>query len=722
MLEKVLITLIIVISMACVYLLWPWITPLLSPHAHASLAEDSAPVTAGEPAGNAMATPTPLPQEIELMLPAVSNGVGWASGLDGRSYLAEPEILAGSFDGNTFVGAMQFDLSSVPAGAILTYAELQLTGHDGQNLQPGGKWELHLLDSAIDAGWPTLTYNTLRQAISETTVGQPLTSANLVAGQANSFHFDARQLVRLQEHLINGLASFRLDAAASDDNNIFTWNGNAAANASHGNQPQLYVRYVPGDDVGKTTIKRAVGTLPPALAAEASTTTAPTPTATRTPLLPEDMIVVTSTPLPENIVTLAAEAAEATHVAETVGTYTPVPQNWVTPIVVTPGPTPANKATAEFLIAEATAGAFLNGPATATPYNVWTATPTVPPPTNTPTASPTAETMVLVTPTPTPENVLTVAAQAARATAVATAIGTFTPEPRNWVFPVVVTPEPAPANEATATFRIAAATAEAFLSGSRPRPVWTATPTPFMQPVAGQVATPWAATPTATPPPIPQQLVGKIAFLSNRSGGPEPLRKPLVYVINPDGSNLSVLTDDTFYQLAEQRDKLSAEQRFRTFVKDFPRYFGNAGQHEMVPAIFYFDYEYSVEGQITFFGAGDAWDPAWSPTGEQIVFVSNDSQDDEIWVVNRDGSELKRLTETNEAFNGREIGKDSFVPEINGHPSWSPDGSQIVFWSTRGGHRQIWVMNADGSNAYSLNATGFDDWNPVWIKYTDPAH
>jgi Tol biopolymer transport system component len=57
-----------------------------------------------------------------------------------------------------------------------------------------------------------------------------------------------------------------------------------------------------------------------------------------------------------------------------------------------------------------------------------------------------------------------------------------------------------------------------------------------------------------------------------------------------------------------------------------------------------------------------------------------------------------------------------FVPEINGHPLWLPDGRRIVFWLTRGGHRQIWGMNGDGGNAHSLNATGYDDWNSVWVK------
>jgi Tol biopolymer transport system component len=235
-----------------------------------------------------------------------------------------------------------------------------------------------------------------------------------------------------------------------------------------------------------------------------------------------------------------------------------------------------------------------------------------------------------------------------------------------------------------------------------------------MRPVIGAVATPWVPpSPTPTPLPIPRELAGKIIFLSNRSGGPQPLPEPLAYVIDPDGSNLAVLTDYTFYNTALARDTYSADQQYRAFVKD----------SNDVPAIFYFDYHDNLVRPITFFDfdAGGAWDPAWSPTQEQIAFVSSASMHEEIWITNRDGSGLRRLTETDEAQTASESGKDTFVPEVKGHPSWSPDGSKIVFWSTRTGRQQIWVMNADGSNAYSLSPSSYDDWNPVWVKYTDPA-
>src|SRR4029077_7283177 len=82
-------------------------------------------------------------------------------------------------------------------------------------------------------------------------------------------------------------------------------------------------------------------------------------------------------------------------------------------------------------------------------------------------------------------------------------------------------------------------------------------------------------------------------------------------------------------------------------------------------------------------------DPAWSPDGKKIAFMSNrDGGDIEIYVMNVDGSQQTRLTN---------------APGRDAHPSWSPDGKNIYFQSPRdGGMPQIYVMKADGSGQRRL--------------------
>jgi TolB protein len=112
--------------------------------------------------------------------------------------------------------------------------------------------------------------------------------------------------------------------------------------------------------------------------------------------------------------------------------------------------------------------------------------------------------------------------------------------------------------------------------------------------------------------------------------------------------------------------------------------------------------EYKTTRQITSL-RGLSYDPAWSPTGERIAFVSIDTGGDEIYTVDPEARELTRLT-----FNTWEWDK---------HPSWSPDGRQIVYFSNREtGRRQLWIMNADGSGQRNLSSNEFEDWDPIWTR------
>src|SRR5207247_2169605 len=86
----------------------------------------------------------------------------------------------------------------------------------------------------------------------------------------------------------------------------------------------------------------------------------------------------------------------------------------------------------------------------------------------------------------------------------------------------------------------------------------------------------------------------------------------------------------------------------------------------------------------------------------KIVFVSDrDGGNLEIYVMNADGSNQTRLTNN---------------PAVDREPAWSPDGTQIVFWSNRDGDREIYKMNADGSSQTRLTYNSASDRSPSWTS------
>lgn len=93
--------------------------------------------------------------------------------------------------------------------------------------------------------------------------------------------------------------------------------------------------------------------------------------------------------------------------------------------------------------------------------------------------------------------------------------------------------------------------------------------------------------------------------------------------------------------------------------------------------------------------------PAWSPDGEKIAFISSVRCRYEVHVMNADGSNVARLSEA--ALN-----------EADSHPSWSPDGKEIVFSrSFEAAMPQVRSVYADGvlgEVAYP-NAQGME---PTW--------
>jgi TolB protein len=97
--------------------------------------------------------------------------------------------------------------------------------------------------------------------------------------------------------------------------------------------------------------------------------------------------------------------------------------------------------------------------------------------------------------------------------------------------------------------------------------------------------------------------------------------------------------------------------------------------------------------------------PDWSPDGKKIVFQSRRTGNEEVFVMNADGSLQRNLT--------KNLAED-------GDPAFSPDGKKIAFYSARPmgqvqGDAEIWRMRTDGTNPVQLTDNeNITDAAPVW--------
>jgi hypothetical protein len=114
----------------------------------------------------------------------------------------------------------------------------------------------------------------------------------------------------------------------------------------------------------------------------------------------------------------------------------------------------------------------------------------------------------------------------------------------------------------------------------------------------------------------------------------------------------------------------------------------------------------SDEQRLTDRPAGD-WFPTWSPDGTRIVFTSDreatHAEGYQLYLMNADGSNPTRLTTR---------------PDRNAKSaSWSPDGSRIAFHS----YCDLILMDADGSN-WTILVEGGEDLCPDFPTWAPDGH
>jgi len=121
------------------------------------------------------------------------------------------------------------------------------------------------------------------------------------------------------------------------------------------------------------------------------------------------------------------------------------------------------------------------------------------------------------------------------------------------------------------------------------------------------------------------------------------------------------------------------------------------------PHLYYYDLQ-TGKSRVVSAQSGLNIGVAAAPDGKRLALTLSRDENAEIYVINKDGSGLQRLTND---------------WSIDSSATWSPDGKQIAFVSERAGTPQIYVMRADGSEVRRLTFQGNYNQTPNWSPRGD---
>lgn len=110
-------------------------------------------------------------------------------------------------------------------------------------------------------------------------------------------------------------------------------------------------------------------------------------------------------------------------------------------------------------------------------------------------------------------------------------------------------------------------------------------------------------------------------------------------------------------------------------------------------------YGYTLSSSDTTVTLSNELHPSWSPSGKDLVFYSNESGNNELYTLNTENRARKQLTNHT---------------ADDGNPVWSPTGEYIAFHSDREGDFDIYIIRPDGTGLKRLTSSKDREMSPSW--------
>ncbi len=241
--------------------------------------------------------PTSLPGSTDIELRPIAGRAGWVVSTEPYSnHFDSADMFTGVWNDRAYHGAMQFDLSAIPADAFINFARLEMYGRSSGSLTRSGTWSVNLMEPDLDRGFEGHGYAKIHSAAVETMLLPLLAATDIDEGKRNLFNFSPGQLESLARRTAStALVSFRMDGPTSGEfANLASWETGQGDQATYP-APVLFINFSVGKPVPFPTAT-ATPDLPteppPPPPTEGPTDPPPPPSGTPPPVPP------TRTPIP----------------------------------------------------------------------------------------------------------------------------------------------------------------------------------------------------------------------------------------------------------------------------------------------------------------------------------------------------------------------------------------------------------------------------------------